>query len=302
MRINQNNDLMSRNHLLLGSKGQEIVSSLKVVVIGTGGLGWHVAPQLVGVGVRFLTLIDPDILELSNLNRLPGAPYKQVGKPKVKVLANLLNRMSPELKIKPLFISIEEKKALNVVKQCDFLFGGVDSDSPRFSINKLSVRYLKPYIDGGSQILLKKNNVKHMGGQVNVVQPGVTPCLACHNMLDQKMIAFESLNDQEKADEIRGGYIKGVDEKSPSVVSLNGIIASSMVNEFIALATGLKKPNAYLYYDYMLENQPLMFPIKSSIDPDCVICHRDAYFASGDLISDTKPESLPSFLTEVQNG
>jgi molybdopterin/thiamine biosynthesis adenylyltransferase len=74
-----------------------MLSHLRVAVVGAGGLGSQIANALALLGVGHLLLIDPDRLELSNLNRVVGASYAQAvrGWRKVRVLAQRLNRARP---------------------------------------------------------------------------------------------------------------------------------------------------------------------------------------------------------------
>jgi molybdopterin-synthase adenylyltransferase len=288
---------LDRNYRAFGRPGQAMISKQNLALIGSGGIIWHVAPQLVGIGGGNILLVDHDKIEITNLNRLPGAPHSSVGKPKVNVLADLLKQMNPKLKVKTIAAKIPDPEVMNELKKYDVIIGGVDSDLTRSELNRFAIKYLKPYLDAGSGILLENGKVKHAGGQVRVVIPGESPCLACNNELNWRMISYESLNENEQKNEIKRGYIKGVNEPAPSIVSINGIVASALVNEFIALTTGLKKPNYYTYFDYM-NSEKMMFPVEVKKNENCIICSRKALFAYGDIIQQTeKSPGLPSFIT-----
>ena len=290
-----------RNVRAFGSLGQARISKTRVIQIGCGGTGWHIAQQLVGMGVIDLVLIDFDLIEQTNLNRLTAAPYSSIGEAKAKVLAKILQSMNPNIRVRYLIGSALDAEALQEIKECDIVIGAVDSDLIRFELNKLAVRYLKPYLDVGTRIFQEDGKITTAGGQVNVIIPGQSPCLACHSQLQWKQIFYEDLEDYEQEFEVNQGYITGINVPAPAVVSINGILSSALVTEFLKLVTGLKKTNYYTYYDCMAENNP-MKNIKMKRDPNCLVCHQDFYLAYGDEIAeDNSKDGLNTFLKEFDH-
>ena len=299
--ITKNEPELDRNYRAFGRKGQAVISQLKIALVGCGGLGWYIGQQLVGIGVRNVLLVDYDTIEITNLNRLPGAPFSCVGEYKVKVLAELLKQMNTQVNVKYLISNVSDSGVFEELKKYDIIIGALDSERARMWLNNFSARYLKYYLDAGSGILLENGKVKHAGGQVNVIVPGESPCLACNSTLDWKMALYERMEKEEQDIEVKGGYIQGVSEPAPSVVSINGIMASALVNEFLALATGLKEPNYYTYFDYMRKDN-LMFTVDTKKNENCVVCSKDALFAYGDVIEENqKSNKLPTFITEESN-
>lgn len=289
---------LDRNYRAFGKQGQDVISNLKVALVGNSGLGWPIGLQLTALGVGELLNIDYDLLKITNMNRLPGAPFSKVGKPKVKVLAYILKKMNPKIKVTSEKASVLDPNILQKLKKYDIIIGAVDSEMVRAVLNKFAVQYLKYYIDAGSEIILEDGKVKHAGGQVNLVIPGVGPCLACHNTLDWKTILYESLNKEEQEFEVSRGYIRGVSEPSASVVSINGVVASTLVNQFLALATGLKKPAYYTFFDFMSDDSQ-MFTINEERNENCIICSKNALLAYGDITRREKyTDELPTFLKE----
>ncbi len=300
-KIDNSNPLeFDRNYRAFTKHGQEIISSLKVALVGCGGLGWQIALQLTSLGVGNLLLIDPDKIEKTNLNRLPALPYSKIGKPKARILSSILKKMNPKTKINYRIKNVLDKKITHELKDYDIIIGAVDSENIRLFLNNFSVKYLKYYIDAGSEIILKNGKIKHAGGQINTIIPGSTPCLCCNLLLDYKMISYENLDANEKQAEVAGGYIRGVNEPSASIVSINGVVASSLVNEFIALTTKFTQPHSYLFFDF-LNKEKLMFPVNQEKNNDCLVCSQKALFGYGDIEKQNQNKSLPSFLKmEVQ--
>ena len=63
----------------VGEKGQEELEDTGILIVGMGGLGCPVAHYLVSSGIGYLTLMDPDKVELSNLSRQPLYSEADVG-------------------------------------------------------------------------------------------------------------------------------------------------------------------------------------------------------------------------------
>ncbi len=85
----------------IGASGQKEISSSNVVIIGIGGLGCHLAFQLAGAGVGHVTLIDHDVIELSNLHRQILFSESDVGKPKADVAAEKIQSINSTIQVKP---------------------------------------------------------------------------------------------------------------------------------------------------------------------------------------------------------
>jgi molybdopterin-synthase adenylyltransferase len=85
-----------------GLTGQLQLARTRVVVIGVGGTGSHVAVQLAHLGVSDLTLVDPDTVEESNLSRIIGSTADDVGRHKVDVIADVVARINPLARVERL--------------------------------------------------------------------------------------------------------------------------------------------------------------------------------------------------------
>jgi len=110
-----------RQERLLGRAGQQILGRTTVAIIGLGGLGSFAAIQLAHLGIGKLLLIDPDRVEVTNLNRLQGATVEDVGRTKVDVFAELVRRISPLTQVSPVSMSILEDEAQSAAKGADLL-------------------------------------------------------------------------------------------------------------------------------------------------------------------------------------
>ena len=81
-----NNDLFNRTELLLGSEAMKRIQSKRVIIFGLGGVGSWCAECLVREGIMHITLVDSDVVCITNCNRQLMATTKTIGEPKVEAL------------------------------------------------------------------------------------------------------------------------------------------------------------------------------------------------------------------------
>jgi molybdopterin/thiamine biosynthesis adenylyltransferase len=261
----------SRQLPLLGESTQEAFSKARVAVVGLGGLGSFVALELAYLGVGHLTLIDPDRVELTNLNRLIGAGPQDVGRYKAEVFQELIQRVAPQVGVTAVTAPILDSTALDEAKSADLLLGCVDGHGARLSLNHLSIRYLIPLIDAGTGARLGDDNLTtKLGGQVQVVAPGVG-CLECRGFIHAQQAAYDLASPAVQEYERAHGY--GTEEAMPSVIFLNGVVASMQVAIAVrVLSSGAGHECAtpkLVIYDAQVQRT---FPATVSYSPECATC------------------------------
>ena len=140
---------LDRQVRALGPTGQRLIEDLHVGVVGCGGIGSIVTELLARSGVRRLTLIDPDVVEASNLNRFLGAYDRDAlsFRYKVDVMRRQAIWVNPRIQVTTLANSACTQESVNLLKQADVVFGCVDSEGRRLVLNRLATQYYIPYID-----------------------------------------------------------------------------------------------------------------------------------------------------------
>lgn len=111
---------------------REVLSSKKVLVLGCGGIGTHLAWHMASLGVGSLTLLDFDTVEASNLNRQLMFDNDDVGKVKVEVLKEKLSRINEVVEISTICKKINSKKELEDIctaENYDLIIKALDSPS-----------------------------------------------------------------------------------------------------------------------------------------------------------------------------
>lgn len=242
-------DRYDRNIRFFGKQGQEILRAANVGIIGVGGLGSHVVQQLSFLGIGGLILIDNEELDGTNLNRYVGARYDDPipGTRKVDLGERIANSIDPSIRVAKVFGPLLSEQSFEEIIKADYVFGCVDNDSTRFILNELCSAYCIPYIDLASDINPK--SPLSYGGRVTVAWDG-SGCLYCADVLDMKEVQQE-LDDPSvirERDAIYGVSRSLLAEAGPSVVSVNGVIASLAVTEFTVGVTGIRTPRRHLNY------------------------------------------------------
>ena len=275
------NEIHDRQVLAFGKAGQKLIQKIKVGIVGCGGLGSILFILLVRLGVRNFVLIDDDIVENTNLNRLAGSRLIDVKNktPKVEMLGNYGREINDEINTDLIAESVFSSKAKYALKSCDYIFGGVDTHSPRVLLNSISSQHMIPYFDCGTGIqATQDHNIEHAGGQIRTVIPGLG-CLKCIKGINLDTAKMELLPEEQRQFVIERGYIAGEDEHAPSVASLNGVIANLAVTEFMGYVTGCKPLSRYVYYDFL---RSMTVPVEFPKNPDCFSCSEDSLLGSGD--------------------
>ena len=222
-----------------GADGQRTLSSLRVGVVGCGGTGSAVVEQLVRLGVGYALVIDPDIVEESNLTRVYGSTKEDATgrRNKVDLAVRLAAGLGRGVAVVPLVGDVRDEDVARRLIGVDVIFGCTDSHWSRLVLNRLSTQYLIPLIDLGTRIDARGGTLRGVVGRVSTIRPG-DPCLFCAGVINGKVIAAESLPDDERRKQMDEGYIQGVEEHAPSVISLNTVVAGAAVTECLRMATG----------------------------------------------------------------
>jgi len=156
----------------IGIEGQERLWDAHVLVIGMGGLGSPIAMYLASSGVGRLTLVDHDVVELSNLQRQIVHTTDRVGRKKVDSAKEALLALNPEVRIETIDRRLEGQALRDAVRSADVVVEATDNFESRFDLNRACVRERKPLVSGA---------VIRMEGQVTVfrLDRDRSPCYNC---------------------------------------------------------------------------------------------------------------------------
>ena len=236
-----------RNIGLFGREGQEALAKTAVSIVGLGGLGSHVAQQLAYLGVEAFVLVDPDNVSESSLNRMIGATPRDATEstPKVSVAQRLICDISPNARVISHKSSVQE--VLIEVVESDVIIGCVDNDLSRLQLMELCIDAGRPYFDAATDTGSDGEDLWYGGRLVVCAGKG---CLVCLEVLSQEAIRGQRASPEELEVETRiyGVPTESLDHSGPAVVSINGVVASLTVTEFMVGVVGLRDPAVELTY------------------------------------------------------
>lgn len=124
-----------RAELLFKKEGLDNLKNSHVLVVGLGGVGSFAAEFLARAGVGTMTIVDGDVVDITNINRQLPALHSTVGQPKVTVVGDRLMDINPELKLIRVQEFLSPERALEIVtKEFDYVLDCIDSVTPKLNL------------------------------------------------------------------------------------------------------------------------------------------------------------------------
>ena len=162
-------------HILLddiGVEGQQRIQAGRVLIIGAGGLGCPAALYLAGAGVGHIMVIDPDVVDLTNLQRQIAHSTARIGEAKVDSLRSAMAALNPGIHIETLAARADEAVLEAQVPRADVVLDCTDNFRTRHAVNAACVRHGRPLVSGAAI---------RFDAQVTVFDPrsAHSPCYAC---------------------------------------------------------------------------------------------------------------------------
>ena len=260
-----------RNQQAFGAKTTSILQQLSIAVVGCSGTGSVVIEQLVRLGVKHLVLVDPDNVEIINLNRISFSKIRDVGRYKVEVAQGWIDSVGLQTEVDCITTNLFETEAIKKVAECDILFGCMDSSEGRYLLNRISTYYSLPYIDVGVRLDADGiGGINQICGTVNYLKPGGSSLLS-RKSITMKAVEAEGLrrtNPLAYKDQLDSKYIKGVSIDSPAVISVNMHYASLAVMEMLARLHPyrVEENSSYAQFGSSLTD-PRFDPVKADENP-----------------------------------
>ena len=257
-----------------GPQGQAKMSALTVAVIGLGGTGSVVVQQLSHLGVRRFLLVDPDVVDETNLNRTVGATSAAVGKAKAEVAAAAIRAISANAVIDAHVGDVTSEALARQVASVDFIFSCTDTQGSRALLGQIAYQYLIPMIDVGVNIVVDDGRIRFMEGRAQMYAPGLG-CSVCGQQLDWHAVRGDLQTEHQR---IHDPYFTGRGEPQPAVISLNSVVASLGVTMFLAAVTGVPSTARYQMYDAMSGRVRTLAQVP---EPACIVCSTAGALARG---------------------
>ena len=124
---------LQRGELLLGKNKQEKLKNAHLLIVGLGGVGSWAAEMLCRAGVGQFTIIDADVVDVTNINRQMPALACNVGKPKCDIVAERMRAINPDVDItvKQIFIDTDNITGIINEAEFDFVVDAIDTLEPK---------------------------------------------------------------------------------------------------------------------------------------------------------------------------
>jgi adenylyltransferase/sulfurtransferase len=249
-KIEFSNDEIARysRHLIMPEvtlEGQKRLKAASILCIGAGGLGSPIALYLAAAGIGRMGLVDPDVVDFSNLQRQILHGTKDVGRKKLNSARDRIREVNPNVQIDLHDTLFTSENAEEIVRDYDIVIDGTDNFPTRYLSNDICVFLKKPNVYG---------SIFRFDGQCTVFAPHLGgPCYRC---------MFPEPPPPGMVPSCAEGGVLGV---------LPGIIGVMQAIEAIKLVMGLGEPliGRLVHFDAI----NLKFrEFKLRRDPKCPVC------------------------------
>lgn len=219
------------------------LKSMSACVIGVSGTGSVIAEQLARLGFGEIILIDFDKIEPRNLNRILNSCLDDAehNRQKVEMFAEAIRRYRADCDVIAIPSSISAREAIIAASETDVLFSCVDTAEGRHLADRISAFVAMPLFDVGVSIPTIENSdgrrvIADAYGRIDYVFPGGST-LHDRGVYDSALLEAEYLaraNPEAFQRKVQDGYLRGIGEQAPGVISLNMQASSLCVLELIA--------------------------------------------------------------------
>jgi adenylyltransferase/sulfurtransferase len=237
-------------HIILpqvGGKGQRRLLESHVVVVGAGGLGSPVLLYLAAAGVGTITVVDPDRVDASNLQRQVIHATSRLGFPKVHSAMEAISDLNPDVEVIALNEWLDADNIRGVFEHADVIVEGSDNFPTRYLVNDAAHLMRKPLVSGA---------MFRFEGQVTVFPNDGGPASPCYRCL------FPEPPPRDAVPTCQEAGILGC---------VPGVIGSIQATEVVKLLLGIGETLAgrLLVYDALLMT---FRSVKVRRNPECPLC------------------------------
>lgn len=197
----------------IGPDGQRAIGAASVFVVGAGGLGSPVALYLAAAGIGRISIADPDVVDVSNLQRQIIHDTPSLGTRKVDSAAARLRRLNPSVVVETHPVAVNAATAMSLIGDHDIVIDAADNFPTRYLLNDAVLRARVPLVHG---------SVFRFEGQVSVFTPYQGPCYRC---------LFPQPPPPELAPDCATAGVLG---------SVTGIVGSIQATEALKLIVGIE--------------------------------------------------------------
>lgn len=248
-----------------GARRQANIARLNVLVVGVGSVGLDVVARLAATGIEHIGVMDIDIVEDLNLDRMIGATRDdaRAGRRKTEVAARIARQAATAANFTVAVhdLSITTPSGLSAALDYDVIFSCVDRPWPRAILNAIAYADLIPVIDGGISLdTLPSGEMRGGTWRTHTLVPG-RPCMVCNGQLRINELTLDRAGLLDDPEYIRqSGINPGTG--SPNVAALAASVSAGLLVQFVSLVVspagmGVPAPLRYMLAAHQLEHLPI---------------------------------------------
>ena len=236
-----------------GEQCQADLVRRRVLVVGAGSVGLDVVVRLAASGLGDITVMDFDIVQYHNLDRLIGAKPRdaRLRRPKAFVARREATgaATAEKVRVEVSDLSICEPEGLHLALDHDLIFSCVDRPWPRAVLNSLAYSDFIPVIDGGIGIdTFDDGSMRNATWRSHVIRP-MRPCMSCNGQLDLGQVIPDRQGLLEDPEYIAGAGRSGA-PTTQNVALLSVSVAASLLAQYVSFSVapaGLGDPGPLRY-------------------------------------------------------
>ncbi|MDD2716770.1 MAG: HesA/MoeB/ThiF family protein [Candidatus Wallbacteria bacterium] len=130
----------------IGLEGQKVLSAAEVVILGAGALGTNLAEQLARGGIGRVRLIDPERVELSNLQRQTLFDERDLGRLKCFAASEKLFRINSSVRLETVIVRADQHNIRKLLQGFDLVLDATDNFQARLLINQTCLELSLPWV------------------------------------------------------------------------------------------------------------------------------------------------------------
>lgn len=226
----------SRLEQAIGDRAFQKLRRSTVAVVGTSRTGSHAAQMFAAIGVRRLVLIDPDDIEIHNLDSMIGVTEEDIGESKAVALARHLIKFRSDLAVTAVTKSLLTETAIQSLVDADLVVTCVDQDAPRLKAASICRELIVPHLDIGTGVRAVEGTIER-AADVRLLLPR-QGCVACVGGIRRLAEAEDEIRAPEGSLPTHPPRPWNADGRIGSLTTLNSVAASLGVQSWLDLLAG----------------------------------------------------------------
>ena len=256
-----------RQVLLFGNRGQEILRTQKVGIVGAGGAGSLINEYLSRLGVGHLVVVDPERLDDTNYPRVVGARrrdlhpwfgrgllsrfFNRLPSYKVTIAERVAREANSSINYEAIVGDVTDPVVAERLVDCDAIFLAADTMQARLVVNAICHQFLIPVWQVGAKVVNDASgDIQDVFSAVRHLIPGRS-CLLCNGLVNFTRLAEEAATQEQRKAQ------RYVDEvPAPSVITLNAVACAHAVNQYLFTTLGLQEVPEEVHWFKYRESYP----------------------------------------------